>query len=120
MGSTPQTVEPLWRPHPDQIRNSNLTRFQQWLQEKRYLEFDDYRALYDWSVRDLDGFWSAIAEFFEIRFHSMPDRILRRDRDPVRTRWFPGATINYTEHLLHFGCGEAQSADDDARSAFLR
>lgn len=118
MESTPKTVGPLWRPNPDQIKNSNLTRFQQWLHEKRNLEFDDYRALYDWSIRDLDGFWSAIADFFEIRFHSMPDQILRRDRDPVRTRWFPGATINYTEHLLHFGCGEAQSADDEPAVLF--
>ena len=29
---------------------------------------DDYAALHDWSIVDLDGFWSAVAEFFGVRF----------------------------------------------------
>jgi len=65
-----------------------------------------HRALYDWSVRDLEGFWSAIAEFFDVRFYSPAERVLQRDADPVHTKWFPGGTLNYAEHLLRFGQSE--------------
>jgi acetoacetyl-CoA synthetase len=112
MGATPQTVEALWQPHPDQIKNSNLRRFQQWLYDKRRLDLNDHRALYDWSVRDLDAFWSAIADFFDVRFHSPAARVLDRERDRLRTKWFPDGTINYAEHLLRFGLNEFLASDN--------
>jgi acetoacetyl-CoA synthetase len=112
MGATPQTLEPLWRPHRDQITNSNLTRFQRWLHEERALDLNDHRSLYDWSVRDLDGFWGAIADFFGVRFHIGAERVLQRDTDPLRTRWFPGGTVNYAEHMLRFGQNEVPVSDD--------
>ena len=112
MESVPLTAEPLWRPHPDQITDSNLARFREWLREKRSLDLGDHRALYDWSVGDLEGFWSAIAEFFDVRFYAAAERVLQRDADPVRTKWFPGGTLNYAEHLLRFGQSRAGVLDD--------
>ncbi|MBV9104512.1 MAG: hypothetical protein JO313_00665, partial [Verrucomicrobia bacterium] len=103
METVPLPAEPLWQPHPDQISDSNLARFRDWLRAKRFLDLEDHRALYDWSIRDLEGFWSAIAEFFNVRFDTPPERVLQRDVDPVRTKWFPGGTLNYAEHLLRFG-----------------
>ena len=112
MGATPQTLEPLWQPHRDQIADSNLTRFQRWLHDERGLDLNDHRSLYDWSVRDLEGFWRAIAEFFDVRFHSAAERVLHHDTDPLRTRWFPGGTVNYAEHVLRFGLSEVPVSDD--------
>src|SRR5712671_6328309 len=117
MDSVPLTAEPLWRPHPDQIRDSNLARFRKWLREKRSLDLRDHRALYDWSVRDLEGFWSAIAEFYDVRFYTPAERVLRRDGDPIRAKWFPGGTLNYAQHLLRFGSSEID--DSDNRPAVL-
>jgi acetoacetyl-CoA synthetase len=112
MESAPLTAEPLWQPHPDQIRNSNLARFQRWLREKRSLDLRDHRALYDWSIQDLEGFWSAIAEFYDVRFYAPAEQILQREADPIRTKWFPGGTLNYAEHLLRFGSNEIGFSDD--------
>jgi acetoacetyl-CoA synthetase len=112
MESVSLTAEPHWRPSSEQIRNSNLARFQEWLRDKRGLDLKDHRALYDWSVRDLDGFWSAIAEFFDVRFHTPAERVLQRDADPLRTKWFRGGTLNYAEHLLRFGCTEIAVCDN--------
>ena len=117
MDSVPLTAEPLWRPHPDQIRDSNLARFGEWLREKRSLDLRDHRAFYDWSVRDLEGFWSAIAEFYDVRFYTPAERVLRRDDDPIRAKWFPGGTLNYAEHLLRFG--SSKIGDSDNRPAVL-
>ncbi len=112
MGATGQILEPLWRPHGGQITNCNLTRFQSWLRDERGLNLADHRALYDWSVRDLDGFWRAVADFFGVRFHTPAELVLHRDNDPLRTRWFRGGTINYAEHLLRFGMNELPVSDD--------
>jgi acetoacetyl-CoA synthetase len=111
MDSVSLTAEPLWRPHLDQIRDSNLTRFQRWLREKRSLDLKDHRALYDWSVRDLEGFWGSIAEFFDVRFYRPAGRVLQRDADPAVTKWFPGGTLNYAEHQLRFGSREVAVSD---------
>jgi acetoacetyl-CoA synthetase len=111
MQATPQTLEPLWRPHRDQIRDSNLTRFQRWLHDERGLDLGDQRSLYDWSVRNLDAFWPAIASFFGVRFHTAAERALDRHTDPIQTRWFPGGTLNYAEHMLPFGLNDVPSAD---------
>ena len=103
MESVPLTAEPLWQPDPDKIKETNLARFQEWLRETRSLDLKDHRALYDWSVRDLECFWSAIAEFFDVQFFTPAEQVIRRDADPIRTKWFPGGTLNYAEHLLRFG-----------------
>jgi acetoacetyl-CoA synthetase len=74
-------------------------RFVAWLAAQRGLHFDDYAALHHWSVTDLEGFWSAVAAFFEVRFHDAPRAILE-DRGMPGTVWFPGATLNYAEHAV--------------------
>jgi acetoacetyl-CoA synthetase len=111
MESASSIEQPLWRPPPEQISQSNLARFCEWLREKRSLNLQDHRSLYDWSVRDLEGFWSAIAEFFAVRFHTPAERVLQRAEDPIQTKWFPGATLNYAEHLLRFGSTEIGQFD---------
>ena len=70
-----------------------------WLRTERGLEFGYYRELHAWSTTDLDGFWSAIAEFFAVRFHTPPTAVLGR-REMPGAQWFPGATLNYAEHTL--------------------
>jgi acetoacetyl-CoA synthetase len=103
MDTARHTVEPLWRPRADQIDKSNLTRFQAWLSAERQVYLKDAEALYDWSIRESEAFWSAIADFFDVRFHRAATSVLQRGQNPLETRWFPGATLNYAEHLLRFG-----------------
>jgi acetoacetyl-CoA synthetase len=91
--------ELLWEPNPETAAQSNMIRYSRWLEETRGLKFDDYQQLWDWSTTDLDGFWSSIADFFQIRFHQLPKQILS-SREMPGARWFPGATLNYAEHVL--------------------
>jgi acetoacetyl-CoA synthetase len=112
MESIPLTAEPLWRPPPEQIRDSHLAKFRDWLRENRSLDLKDHHAIYEWSIEDLEGFWSAIAEFFDVRFHTPPERVLQLNADPIRTKWFPGGTLNYAERLLRFDQRETVRSDD--------
>src|SRR4051812_49562594 len=77
----------LWHPEG---RPSELRRFAQ-----RH-GFDDYAALQRWSVTDLEGFWRALADFYGL---ALEGEVLA-SREMPGARWFPGATLNYAEHML--------------------
>ena len=49
-----------------------------WLERERGRRFDDYASLWRWSVEDLEGFWSALWEYFGIRASVPPARALGR------------------------------------------
>jgi acetoacetyl-CoA synthetase len=93
------TGEVLWSPPADLRETTEVGRYLEWLEEHRTLHFADYNALWRWSVEDLEGFWSSIWEFYEIRSHAPYERVLARDSMPG-AQWFPGARLNYAEHLL--------------------
>ena len=98
---TAETPE-LLRPVAADVRDTTeIGRFLSWLERERGLAFDDdgYDALHRWSVDDLEGFWSAVAEFFGVRFATPPERVLGR-REMPGAEWFPGATLNYAEHAV--------------------
>ena len=33
--------------------------YQQWLAEQRQLQFEDYQAMWRWSVTDIEAFWQS-------------------------------------------------------------
>ena len=109
-------AELLWQPDPDRVAASRMSEFREWLRTHRSLDLPDYRALWRWSVSDLAGFWGAVAEFFDVRFHDQPQRVLTAEEMPG-TKWFPGATLNYAEHALRSGPGKA---DSDLAVVFVR
>jgi acetoacetyl-CoA synthetase len=101
----------LWQPTPERIERANLTRYIDWLRERRGLRFGDYEQLRRWSVEDLEGFWSSIWEFFGVRSSAPYERVLA-SRGMPGARWFPGARLNYAEHVF------ADRDDDDVAIVF--
>jgi acetoacetyl-CoA synthetase len=89
----------LWEPRPDFRDTTEIGRFMNWLRDERARDFGSYEALQRWSVDDLEGFWSAIWEFFGIRARTPATRVLAKRTMPG-AEWFPGATLNYAEHLV--------------------
>ena len=109
------TAPELLRPVAADVRGTTeIGRFLGWLEETRGRRLDDYDALHRWSVDDLDGFWSAVAEFFGVRFSDPPERVLGR-REMPGAEWFPGATLNYAEHAV----GLLDSGEDSDMVAVL-
>jgi acetoacetyl-CoA synthetase len=108
------TGKVLWTPPADVLETSRMGRYMTWLRENRGLTFDDYAALWEWSVSDLAGFWSSIWDYFAIQAHTPPTAVLPDPTMPG-AKWFPGATLNYAEHVLRMpGLGD----DDPALLAF--
>ncbi|CAA9389399.1 MAG: Acetoacetyl-CoA synthetase [uncultured Pseudonocardia sp.] len=104
----------LWTPDP--AHRGRLAAFTDWVREHRGVEAADYAQLHAWSVSDLPGFWSAVAEFLSVRFHDAPSTALGSAAMPG-AQWFPGATLNYAEHALAEGPGRAPA---DVALVFVR
>jgi acetoacetyl-CoA synthetase len=89
----------LWRPPSDVLQTTELGRFLAWLRRERGRDLADYDELWRWSVADLEGFWGAVWAFYGVRAHAPYERVLAARAMPG-AEWFPGARLNYAEHLL--------------------
>jgi acetoacetyl-CoA synthetase len=89
----------LWTPDAARCERSQIVAFMRWLERERGLRFADYHALWRWSVQDLESFWSAIWDYFEVRSSTPYTRVLGR-REMPGAEWFTGARLNYAEHAL--------------------
>jgi acetoacetyl-CoA synthetase len=94
--------EPLWTPSVDAIERTRLTEFARAIDR----EGATYDELWRWSVSDVEGFWRAIWEFFDVRASRPHDRVLDTHAMPGG-HWFPGAELSYAEHVF-------RDHDDDA------
>jgi acetoacetyl-CoA synthetase len=89
----------LWNPPADVRETSRIGHYLSWLERERGLQFAGYAALWDWSVTDLSAFWRSIWDYFEVIAHDQPTDVLV-DASMPGAVWFPGATVNYAEHVL--------------------
>jgi acetoacetyl-CoA synthetase len=89
----------LWTPSPERIERSHLTALMRWLAKERGLKFASYAEVWQWSVDDLEGFWEAIWDYFDVRSSTPYERVLV-DRRMPGAKWFPGARLNYAQHAL--------------------
>jgi acetoacetyl-CoA synthetase len=92
------TGGPLRAPATD-IGDTGIGRYRSWLADRHGLAFDDYDAMWRWSVREPERFWASIWDHYGVRAHRGYQRVLGSARMPG-ARWFTGAELNYAEHML--------------------
>lgn len=81
-----------------------MAAFERFVGETRDLTFEDYNAMWRWSISDLEGFWATIWDFFDIRASTPYSRILA-DRSMPGAKWCPDATLNYADNILRHAEG---------------
>ncbi len=91
--------EVLWTPSAAQVEDANVTRFLKWLARERGRQFASYEALWKWSVTELEEFWQAIWDYFRVESSVPHSRVLGKRTMPG-AEWFPGARLNYAQHVL--------------------
>jgi acetoacetyl-CoA synthetase len=96
---------PLWTPSSTYIEQSNLKKYESWLEIHKNLTFVDYQALWQWSVDNVAEFWESIYQFFEIQSHgdwaSPYQSVVRQTtNEMIGTKWFKGVTLSYAEHIF--------------------
>ncbi len=89
----------VWQPSETLLRECGLTAYRSWLDANRDLRFDGYDALWRWSVERLGDFWTSLWDFAEVSGSRGEGPALARAEMPGAA-WFPGADLNYAEHLL--------------------
>jgi acetoacetyl-CoA synthetase len=85
----------LWNPPDELVAGSTVTHFAEWTG----LGFDTYEDLWQWSVDDLEAFWSSVWRFFDVQSDAPPMRVLG-SREMPGAQWFPGVSLSYPEHVF--------------------
>ncbi len=99
-GMSAYPVAPVLYELPADLQSESvLQRFIEWIAEHRGIRLDGYRDLYDWSITDLDGFWESVWRFYGVQSSAPYTAVLAEERMPGAV-WFPGARLNYAEHVL--------------------
>ena len=105
-------AEVLWAPTPEMVERSQLTHYIRWLAENRDLHFEDYHALWRWSVTEIEEFWGTLWEYFGVIASRDPQGAPGSEAEEARfeevlaervmpgARWFEGARLNYAEHIF--------------------
>ncbi|MDH6290238.1 acetoacetate--CoA ligase [Rhodococcus opacus] len=93
------TADPQWVPTESDVRDAVVTDFARFVARRHSVRVDDYRALWRWSVADPAAFWQDVWDYFEIRSVTDPGPALADDAMPGAV-WFPGATLNYVDHVF--------------------
>src|SRR4051812_28127563 len=76
-----------------------IALYRAWLAEQRGLTFASYEEMRQWSVRDLDGFWHAIWDYYDLQSPTPFAAVITERRMPGAV-WFPGAQVNYARQVF--------------------
>ncbi|WP_209325000.1 acetoacetate--CoA ligase [Brevibacterium renqingii] len=106
------TAEPIWRPYPDQTPRPQILEFTEFANQRTGRDMVSYDDLWRWSVSDLDGFWGAVWNFFDVVSDEPYTEVLA-NRSMPGADWFPGTHVNYAEHALRAALDE-QLVDEPA------
>ncbi len=103
------TVPPrvLWAPSDEWRKSSIFAEYLDWLGRERGVRLAGYPEAWEWSTTELEAFWESVWAFSEIISHAPYETVLEERRMPG-ARWFPGARLNYAEHVFrHADAGRA-------------
>ncbi|MCW9039847.1 MAG: acetoacetate--CoA ligase [Rhodospirillales bacterium] len=92
--------EPLWRPSPQRIAESSVTRFMEEAENDWGVTLDSFEDLYGWSVAEKEKFWQSLRDYAGLTAESWGDAVLVDGDKMPGARWFPGAKFNFAQNLL--------------------
>ena len=91
---------PLWQPSAEAIAASRMTAFMRAVESQFGVQLPDYAALYDWSIREPERFWSAVWTFCGVIAAHQGDVVIEHGDRMPGARWFPQARLNFAANLL--------------------
>ena len=91
-------MEKIWS--SKNYESSNLYLFESFVSKKYNLKFSNYDELHEWSITNLENFWESITEFYNIEFDQNYNYVLLKEIPFYKTKWFEGAELSYSKHIL--------------------
>ncbi len=92
----------LWQPGNDRVMNTNMHRFMTHVNKTYEKRFTEYDSLYQWSVENIQEFWTEMWEFADIKASESFRSVLDNFDKMQNAQWFQGARLNFAENLLRF------------------
>jgi acetoacetyl-CoA synthetase len=89
----------LWTPAADAMERTKMGRLMRRIEQRHGVALGDYDSFWRWSVENIATFYTELADFSDVRFDTPPETALTSLRVPD-AEWFPGATLNYAEHVF--------------------
>ncbi len=90
----------LWEPSEEWKRNTNMTKFMDFVNKRHGKNFQDYNGLFNWSIDSTPDFWAAMWDFADIKASKRWDTVVDDVSKMPGAKWFSGARLNYAENLL--------------------
>jgi acetoacetyl-CoA synthetase len=90
----------LFTPSAGRVERAQMTAFFEWLGDRGIASVDGYQAAWEWSVREPEAFWPALAEWGGISWRTPPAVTLERGLGAEGARWFPGSELNYVDQVI--------------------
>ena len=87
----------VWTPSQDQILNSNLKRFENFVSRKLGKEFKSYQELHEFSISTPE-FWRLLIEYFEVIGDWQGP--VYEGENIITAKWFPKSKLNFAENML--------------------
>lgn len=95
---------PTWNPDPRAAQMSQIASFEAAARNSGRVPAD--MSLHEWSVTDLDGFWSTVWDFYGVV--GMKGDVAYRESILPNAVFFPDARLNIAENMLREWQGSAQ------------
>jgi len=95
-------TKPIWQASPQQIANSQMWAFIQYINQKMLLNLNSYGELYHWSIERPEQFWPAVSEFCDVIYSKLWNEVLINPHKMPGAKWFIGARLNFAENLLRY------------------
>ena len=92
----------LWKPSERRIKDSNMYRFMNFINNRYSQDFADYNSLYQWSIDNIPDFWESMWDFADIKASQPYNQVVDDPCKMPGARWFSGARLNFAENLLRY------------------
>ncbi|CCK78843.1 acetoacetate--CoA ligase [Desulfobacula toluolica] len=92
----------LWQPSEERIKSTNMYRFMKLVNEKFNTNLTDYPSLWEWSVDNLEDFWSTTWDFIDIKASRLYEKAIDDPTKMPGANFFVNSKLNFAENLLRF------------------
>ena len=92
----------LWKPTKNQIQDSQMTRFIEFVNYHHQLSLQNYDELHNWSVENIADFWQTFWDFSKIIHTGKIESVIDDDSKMPGAKWFSGIKLNFAENLLRY------------------
>lgn len=93
---------PIWEPSEERKKNTNITRYMAFVNERYRQSFESYDELYDWSINKRQDFWASVWEFYKVKASKPYHTVMTKPDQMIGCKWFEGARLNFAEHMLRY------------------